>query len=505
MDPGTATAANASKHKRCKQGHALCDGHCCQPGQRCVHPKRKPGSKHAPKPKCECVAPRRQCAGAGCIDVRSDPRNCGACGNACGLGQVCASGVCTTTCSAGQVACAGACVALASDPHNCGSCGHGCPDGQACVGGTCTLVCGAGQVVCGGACTTLASDPANCGACGHACASSQVCANGTCETTCPTGMTVCGAACVNVQTDAAHCGGCDQLCAPQNASGACVAGQCQVGTCNPDYADCNGLPGDGCEVHLPSDAGHCGTCGNACSGDHATMICANGGCAVGTCAAGFDDCDHDPSTGCEQDIYGDPANCGACGGVCSGLDHVSTYSCTAGTCGIGTCDQPLEHCSTPWWNDCDGDPATGCETDLTLTDNCGGCGLRCNLAHATNGCHRANACDQPNCYVVSCNPGYCYVPGGPGPRDSIAGNPNSGLGCFYAWNSSVHCPRNFCVQPSQCSSSMDGHACIANHCGCTGSADCPGTTTCDASGLCLCTDNSQCPSGRCDPTFNFCV
>jgi stigma-specific protein Stig1 len=30
----------------------------------------------------------------GCVDVNSDPKNCGMCGHACGRGQTCSNGVC---------------------------------------------------------------------------------------------------------------------------------------------------------------------------------------------------------------------------------------------------------------------------------------------------------------------------------------------------------------------------------------------------------------------------
>ena len=40
-----------------------------------------------------CAADQRLCAGA-CVALQSDPRNCGACGQACGSGQGCSSGAC---------------------------------------------------------------------------------------------------------------------------------------------------------------------------------------------------------------------------------------------------------------------------------------------------------------------------------------------------------------------------------------------------------------------------
>jgi hypothetical protein len=43
-----------------------------------------------------CTSPMRTCSGA-CIDVTSDPGNCGECGRACDTGAQCCAGVCVTT------------------------------------------------------------------------------------------------------------------------------------------------------------------------------------------------------------------------------------------------------------------------------------------------------------------------------------------------------------------------------------------------------------------------
>src|ERR1700733_1106513 len=43
-----------------------------------------------------CASPSRACNG-GCVDVTTDPRNCGGCGTACDTGAQCCGGVCGTT------------------------------------------------------------------------------------------------------------------------------------------------------------------------------------------------------------------------------------------------------------------------------------------------------------------------------------------------------------------------------------------------------------------------
>src|SRR5689334_12401974 len=70
-----------------------------------------------------CTQGLSQC-GVGCADTQSDVRNCGACGNTCGVGQVCVSGACQ--CQEGATWCTDACIVLANSAEHCGACGHAC-------------------------------------------------------------------------------------------------------------------------------------------------------------------------------------------------------------------------------------------------------------------------------------------------------------------------------------------------------------------------------------------
>jgi hypothetical protein len=97
---------------------------------------------------CDCT----QTCDGGCVDLTDDPKNCGACGTACLAGvQVCSNSQCVcggTLCPIpdGGVGDAGylvpdggpggapaVCVNIESDPGNCGGCGIACA--YACVGG----------------------------------------------------------------------------------------------------------------------------------------------------------------------------------------------------------------------------------------------------------------------------------------------------------------------------------------------------------------------------------
>src|SRR5262245_52419502 len=104
-------------------------------------------------------------------------------------GKVCISGT----------NCAGQCVDLTSDPSNCGGCGNLCDVTVKCVNSKCSG-CQAGFTNCNGNCTDINSDPSNCGACGNACPQGGVCSMGACTNSCPPPTTNCSGACVDTQS-----------------------------------------------------------------------------------------------------------------------------------------------------------------------------------------------------------------------------------------------------------------------------------------------------------------
>lgn len=81
--------------------------------------------------------------------------------------------------------------------------------------------------------------------------------------------------------------------------------------------DCDGTP-DG----PPADA----LCADA---PHTTAAsCRGGRCVITTCAAGYGDCDTDPTNGCELNLNNDPLNCGDCGQRCGAGELCSGGRCT---------------------------------------------------------------------------------------------------------------------------------------------------------------------------------
>jgi len=91
-----------------------------------------------------CSAPNALCGGL-CVNLNASVGNCGACGTVCGGANgtaQCINGRCSMACLAGWGDCdmnaANGCETnIRTNPNNCGACGQKCAAGQACVNGVC--------------------------------------------------------------------------------------------------------------------------------------------------------------------------------------------------------------------------------------------------------------------------------------------------------------------------------------------------------------------------------
>ncbi len=291
--------------------------------------------------------------GSDCVDTNSDPKHCGACGNACDSAKVCANGACADSCPSGLENCSGACVDIQKDAQHCGACGSPCSAGQLCTSGTCDQSCGAGQTACGSSCVDTQTDEQHCGACDSPCAVGQACQGGTCVADCQTGQTQCGDVCVDTQANAQNCGGCGQACATGES---CQAGKCEV-TCPGGQVACSGLCFD-----LQNDVNNCGSCANKCA---AGEVCGNGQCAL-VCPTGQTAC-----SGQCADLQTDSAHCGTCGNAC-GVNE----ECSGGSCVIACKTQlnnPLP--ADPWGEVWDGNERAAADY-ATAESTCEGIGGR---------------------------------------------------------------------------------------------------------------------------------
>ncbi len=151
---------------------------------------------------------------------------------------------------------------------------------------------------------------------------------------------------------------------------------CLVGAevCNEQDDDCDG---EADESLSGTTLTQCGACGLNCTAlpNVLDSQCANE-CIIERCQDGFEDCNSDPTDGCEVNLESDPENCGGCGNLCSARNAASVM-CAARTCQLDTCE--------PLFGDCDMDGTNGCETELTENGNCGQCGRTCPSGECTDG------------------------------------------------------------------------------------------------------------------------
>jgi hypothetical protein len=328
----------------------------------------------------------------GCeTNLNNSLANCGVCGNACALSNAnpaCISGACRiASCRSGFADCNGnasdGCEANLSSVTSCRACGTVCAVANGvptCGASGCAIAaCNAGFADCNGSpvdgCETNLNSNSSCGACGIACGPGTTCSGGTCLSSCPAGTTFCSGVCANVNTDPSHCGACGAACSLANATAGCASRACTIASCNPGWGNCDGNVANGCETNINASVSHCGACGMACSFPNAAASCLSGACAIGSCNAGWGNCDGNAANGCELNLNNNVNNCGSCGRVCTIANGAA--GCSGGACTVAFCNSG--------WGDCDGNASNGCETSLTTNGNCGACGRLCAVGNTCSG------------------------------------------------------------------------------------------------------------------------
>jgi hypothetical protein len=316
-----------------------------------------------------------------------------------------------------------------------GSGGHATTSGADGGGGESTLFTSSGVGGNGGAggsgggCSAdTENDAKNCGECGHVCdlfAAFPVCKQGQCA--------VASCASGHFDKNAIDSDGCEYVCTVTNGG---------VEACDGLDNDCNGVVDD--DFLLSSDPNNCGLCGNVCNLANADAGCeltaGFPSCVVASCDPGFADLDGLDESGCEYACPVFPTTVEACNDKddnCDGQINEGNpggglpceTACPNGAC-LGECTAGTTLCSGTTLicipgqgpsievcdgkdNDCDGviDNGYDLQTDPL---NCGACGSTCTPAHAIG------ACAAGKCVVQACLPGYASLDG------------NAQNGCEYA-------------------------------------------------------------------------
>jgi hypothetical protein len=237
--------------------------------------------------------------------------------------------------------------------------------------------------------------------------------------------------------------GSGDLCKLQSATSVCVTGTCLIASCDEGRVDCNDQAEDGCEATLDSIE-HCGLCSNRCELAHATPKCDASQCKVAACDDGWDDCDGKPANGCERELNV-LTDCGGCGSICR-MTHATT-ECGSGACRFSACETG--------WGDCNNDTnqtngGDGCETDLGAPANCGACGATCpgDKPYCTGG----------KCTSIACAPGSADCNGDNVMCETDLRTVNNcgacGVACGSVANASVSCSEDGTCEPT-CNGGFD--------------------------------------------------
>ncbi len=358
--------------------------------------------------------------------VESSLDHCGECNNPCAPAHaipICTGGICGLSgCDEGYRNCDTSIVNgcernILTDTYNCGNCGIWCqPDNGTgyCNDGTCAVQTCFGsfrdcnEAYSDGCEVDTKTDAEHCGSCFESCLydhGTGKCFNSSCLlNNCTDPWKNCDESeengCEsNSLSDPANCGNCDVVCPtpPNMYNAGCLNGDCIPGVCVEGYKNCNGdYWTTGCETDIYNDPDSCGDCGEVCELANAITGCSLGECVIESCIDGFEDCNGNPTDGCEINTRDDPDHCDGCNQACN-LSHADQHRCVGGVCHVLTCDEN--------WGDCDLTQTNGCEKDLRSdVNNCGVCEREC---PAVGG--------QPECTnglcLTNCGDGYAECDG----------------------------------------------------------------------------------------------
>ncbi len=290
--PPLAAYAFVESSILCEQDEVRYDGSCvllqsgadCPKGQRIVRESDVRPGADPNRGVCGCEK------GSGwsrtkqeCVNLETDPENCGLTGVICPDGARCEAGQCVCT-SKEQSVCPvyryppvtpRGCFDLEVSKDNCGACGYACDDDEVCVGKRCVSDCeprGVAFARCNDGCREAITTDA-CGRRCERCEPGQACVfNGIgfiCD--CPDPLVLLEGSCRDPNSDDKFCG---DVVSHRNCTE--VGGYCAKGVCRCQWPN---APIDGICRNVLTDNRCCGEkdgrCGEICEGD---LRCVSGKC-----------------------------------------------------------------------------------------------------------------------------------------------------------------------------------------------------------------------------------
>lgn len=165
------------------------------------------------------------------------------------------------------------------------------------------------------------------------------------------------------------CAGClmDEHCPPGSVCNAslCVPGCNAAQSCQSGFTCCDSTCHD-----IQNDVQHCGNCSSGCDElPNASVVCQDGVCNLGACQGVWNDCDGNPSNGCERNTLAD----GPC--VCTPGHTKNCYFAPPETLGVGPCKTGTQTCDSDGlsWGTCVGQVMPTSELDNDFIDqDCNG-------------------------------------------------------------------------------------------------------------------------------------
>jgi hypothetical protein len=198
------------------------------------------------------------------------------------------------------------------------------------------------------------------------------------EGECPEGQTMCPTGCADLKTDSNNCGQCGNKCEEGKV---CIDGSCKPKEevkCDPpceEGLECCKVGEEAKCVNLKTDSENCGECGNKCEEG---KECIDGRCepkekvceTKDDCKENEDCCEVEGKKKC-IDVTSDPKNCGECGKTCPEDKPVcKEKQCEAEELKCDPACKENEKC-------CKVDDNKHQCVNITTTDNCGDCGVKC--------------------------------------------------------------------------------------------------------------------------------